>query len=312
MLSIKSHTNTDGSVVTHLKDWAELGGKAITWATLLPGCLIFFIYTVKLGDFPTGLGVGEGLAFYLICTAFWIAFIVYAVAATVLGSVAIAPLAQWAQKRRHAQQAKHPNVDRSGSLVELPTVDYRPMRDPLVLGAAIVVFLLLLVYGYKDIWNALQFFLMALCQGLLVCIAWNNSSLIRWLAVRSSHGMKTEAEATVETLRAKRTRRLSLGALLITPLLAGPPDFSLVDSAFRATQLRKDNATIHIKKPWANRIASSGLRPQASFLGDEYAEFQKVNVLLRSVGTKVVLELPGADGKRPAKLSIPADVVHVE
>lgn len=83
-----------------------------------------------------------------------------------------------------------------------------------------------------------------------------------------------------------------------------------MDAAFRLAQLRKDNATIHVKVPWAARVGKSTLPQSQSFLGGDYVEFKKVNVLLRSVGQKVVIELPNAAGK--TRLSIPADAIYVE
>lgn len=75
-------------------------------------------------------------------------------------------------------------------------------------------------------------------------------------------------------------------------------------------QLRKDNATVHMKSPWSDRVAMSKLVHEKSFLGADYVQFRGVNVLLRSVGDKVVIELP--TDKATTKLSIPSDSIFVE
>ena len=54
----------------------------------------------------------------------------------------------------------------------------------------------------------------------------------------------------------------------------------------------------------------SKLVHEKSFLGADYVQFRGVNVLLRSVGDKVVIELP--TDKATTKLSIPSDSIFVE
>ena len=105
-------------------------------------------------------------------------------------------------------------------------------------------------------------------------------------------------------------RRAFVIWLAIGPLVLAPERLFLFDAAFRVAQLRKDAATIHVKSPWSDRVAQSTLTKAPSVLGSDYVEFKKVNVLLRSVGQKVVLELPTASGI--TKLSIPADAVEIE
>ncbi|VWX59399.1 membrane hypothetical protein [Burkholderiales bacterium 8X] len=98
--------------------------------------------------------------------------------------------------------------------------------------------------------------------------------------------------------------------LMIVPFWLAPEKLFLVDAAFKLAQLRKVGATVHVKAPWSLRVAQSTLPQSQSFLGAEYVEFKKVNVLLRSVGQKVVIELPSALGV--ARLSIPTDAIYVE
>lgn len=98
--------------------------------------------------------------------------------------------------------------------------------------------------------------------------------------------------------------------LAIAPFFLAQNRTFLVDGAFRVAQLRKDNATVHVKSPWSDRVAMSRLVHDKSFLGAEYVQFKGVNVLLRSVGAKVVIELP--TDKATTKLSIPSEAIFVE
>ena len=105
-------------------------------------------------------------------------------------------------------------------------------------------------------------------------------------------------------------RRVFFVWLVLAPLLLAPEKLFLVDAAFKLAQLRKDGATVHVKAPWSVRVGQSTLPKAQSFLGAEYVEFKKVNVLLRSVGQKVVIQLPSASGV--SRLSIPSDSIYVE
>lgn len=54
------------------------------------------------------------------------------------------------------------------------------------------------------------------------------------------------------------------------------------------------------------------LTPTKSFLGDNYAEFDKGKVLLRSVGSKVVIDLPQAANKPITALPISSETIVIE
>lgn len=99
--------------------------------------------------------------------------------------------------------------------------------------------------------------------------------------------------------------------LFVFPLFVGLRPGIFTEAAFRMAQLRKDDAEVHMKKPWSERLVLSGLKPETSFLGSDHQRFDHVTVLLRSIGTKVVLELQAGAGKMKS-VAFPADAVHVE
>lgn len=107
-------------------------------------------------------------------------------------------------------------------------------------------------------------------------------------------------------------QRVLLCMMVVAPLILGSSQSALVNSAFRVAQLRKDNATIQIQKQWASRLTTRGQCEAPSFLGEEYREFVGINVLLRSVGTKVTIELPAHGEKKASSLAIPAEHIVVE
>jgi hypothetical protein len=164
---------------------------------------------------------------------------------------------------------------------------------------------------HRDLSNAAVFLSVSLLQGCLVIFL-----LVvrrRWEYLRVGLVLQNESAEVIQRRRLTilNVHRVLLGLIVIAPLLIGPDRTFLVDAAFRVAQLRKENATVHVKKPWATRVSVSTLETGKSFLGDDYVEFKSVKVLLRSVGEKVIIELPQYSGKA-IKLPIPSESIYVE
>jgi hypothetical protein len=98
---------------------------------------------------------------------------------------------------------------------------------------------------------------------------------------------------------------------LLAPMLIGRNQGNFVDAAFRVAQLRKDHATVHVAVPWDKPLADAGLHAAASFLGSTYVRFDDVTVRLRSMGSRVVIELPTARGEH-RYIRIPRASIEVE
>lgn len=52
---------------TEPNEFAGLIGTFTKYGTLLVGGLCLLMYSNEIGQFPEGMGIGEGLAFYLVC-----------------------------------------------------------------------------------------------------------------------------------------------------------------------------------------------------------------------------------------------------
>jgi hypothetical protein len=152
-----------------------------------------------------------------------------------------------------------------------------------------------------------------LAEGILVALL---LSFTRYRSHLDSRISIQQSEATSPVGGFVRDVRLAqqmlIAMIVVLPLFVGLPASKLVDLAFTSAQLRKEQATIHVKTPWDSRISQSTLRAESSFLGSDYKKFDGVRVLLRSVGNKVIIELPQDAGKPSVKLPIPTDSVYVE
>ena len=294
--------------LARIKETAELASTFFKWAMLLPGGICLLAYSIEIGHFPEGTGLGEGLAFYMVCASLWIIYTIYVFMAGAMGAVAFAPLAKLAQ-HRHKLKA---DGERTSTRRLTFHTDFSSMHDASLLGPATIGYLFLFAYFPKDWQMALQFLAMVLAQGAVLAILLRFNARIRLLATPLVLGGSVGVQDSTSRSNLVAIRAVLVVMLFAIPVLFGPAKLGLVDAAFQAAQLRKQNATVHVRKPWADRVARSSLKPAPSFLGDEYAEFRGVNVLLRSVGTKVVLELPGVGKERTVNLPIPTEAIHIE
>ena len=63
--------------------------------------------------------------------------------------------------------------------------------------------------------------------------------------------------------------------------------------------------------PWCQMLRDAGLSGKKSFLGDDYAKYTNIKVLLHSIGKNVVIELP-VRGAKPRSFAIPQEEIYVE
>jgi len=286
----------------------ELVGTIAKHGTVMIGSLCLLVYSNRIGQFPEGVGLGEGLAFYLVCAGFLLAYALYALICTATGCLLLAVPARALNRFAINRQGKMPR--RYGQM--LLHTDFSAMRNGpiLALGALGLVGHAIYIFYNTEPWQASLWLGVPLMQG--IGVVFFLTILRRQQHFESGVVVTNYSDGPTAGSRndVAMARRAFVIWLAIAPLMLAPERMFLFDAAFRVAQLRKDGATIHVKSPWADRVAQSTLAKSPSVLGSEYVEFKKVNVLLRSVGQKVVIELPTATGM--TKLSIPADLVEIE
>lgn len=288
------------------KKFLESIGKFTKYGALLVGGLCLLLYSNEIGQFPEGIDLGEGLAFYLVSAGFLLIYALYVAVSTAMGSVILAWPASFLHRRSlNRQQLRGVRIQ-----ALLLRTDFSPMWSVPAFCLASVGFLGLAFYAFRDLVGAAFFLALTLVQGFSV-------AMMLMVMRRHSHlesGVLLDGVAPQEIQAKKedtgKARRFFWVWLAIAPFVITQNRYFLVDAAFRVAQLRKDNATVHVKSPWSDRVAMSKLVREKSFLGGDYVEFKGVNVLLRSVGDKVVIELP--NDKTTTKLSIPSDLIFVE
>jgi hypothetical protein len=293
---------------TGISEFADLIGTFTKYGTLLVGGLCLLMYSNEIGQFPEGVGIGEGLAFYLVCAGFLIAYSLYTVICTATGSLLLA----WPARALHRSLVRREALSRKRVSQMLLHTDFSSMWElpAVALGILGLIGHGIFIYFSTQPVKAALFLAVPIAQGAGVVFLLVVTRRQRHL--ESGVVLPEYSDRSIVTKRRDTViaRRVFFVWLALAPMLLAPEKLFLVDAAFRLAQLRKDSATIHVKAPWSVRVAQSTLPKSQSFLGGDYLEFKKVNVLLRSVGQKVVIELPSTSGV--TRLSIPTDAIYVE
>lgn len=104
-------TNKPKDRLAVLKDVAELLSTCGKWGAFFIGGFCMLLYTNEIEQFPEGLQLGEGLAFYLVSAGFFFAYAFYTVGLTAFGCILLRWPAHWLRNggitwRRRKNSAK--------------------------------------------------------------------------------------------------------------------------------------------------------------------------------------------------------------
>lgn len=267
-----------------LKQWAELIALIVRWGAIVVGGMSLLLYAGEMGHFPSGIGLGEGLAFYLICTAFFLLYFLYWTAVTAIGAVLMrAPFEWllWLDRKRGKANQKHRTFPHSVPLARMTSWE--------VVATALIGFgfLVKLCIDGEPRWYWVL--LIAFVQGLAIGL---------WLIIQRQHEFSQVSLGATVADEPKRRRqrsfvlRASAVFILGVPFLLMPDRRGFVDTTFGWAQLRKENAVVHVKAPWTGLLDTSYVPGQKSFRGPDYKCYHGVTVLLRSLGDSVVIAVP--------------------
>lgn len=122
------------------KDWdvgdlLEQVGTVAKYGTLLVGGLCLLMYSNEIGQFPEGMGLGEGLAFYLVCAGFLFVYLMYMGICTATGCLLLVGPAKWINRLLMRRKS----LGRKPMGQVLLHTDFSSMRDVPVVAMGIYV-----------------------------------------------------------------------------------------------------------------------------------------------------------------------------
>lgn len=310
----------------HISELREIGSSIahlINWGAIMAGGLCLIVYSTEIEQFPSGIGLGEGLAFYFLSVGFTLIYGIYWVGLTSLGVVTmqipLRYLVKWG-RRRSAEKGKPGPFPHS---IDFGRLNRLELWVPAVLAA-----LTMTAYATNDGDDWYLFVVVSWVQGLIAGVL-----LILQRKDEFANSGIVETPSSVadseQVIRLRRRLIIGLGiAMLAVPLVYMPNKQGFVGTAFTWAELRKEMAVVHVRGRWNGPLVEAGLHPNKSSLGAGYRRYCNVRVLLRSIGDTVVLEAPAEpmimavsnvgpcvknalpNGQR--KLSLPASDVWIE
>jgi hypothetical protein len=265
-------------------------------------CLL--VVCVSVGWFPEDMTVGDGVALYFISIGVVLAYAAYWLGITAFGLW----LLRWPMELLHRFDKKAPSHAAAYAFASFKSMWSMPVW--IVAGIAVIFVVASSIrLSLSDVIQYLSILvLQGFLGGLLLVIrrrlqldASGLSLLDRKLGDKQPQNMGS----------LRQVMYAFLGIWLLAPMLLGLNHETLTGAAFRLAQLRKDHATVHVAAPWSQRLADAGLKPHESFLGTNHARFENVTVRMRSIGSRVVIEVPSAQ-RKARFVNIPRGSIEIE
>lgn len=282
----------------------KLASAALKFSIAL-GSACVIIYALRIGHFPQGLTLGDGLLFLLAASCFGIVYAVFVGCLVSLGiclSVITRPVLNFIFKliKKRKKSAKQPAH---------ALACFHWGATPL----AALGILLILGLGQQDTaayWNlpCLSVFLYLLYSA--VKSAGSKYRRHEWLLnTRIETPEKNELINSGEAGKAKNTYLSCISMIMLTPLLMGGVSGQLVDGAMRLAQVRIEAPTIYVKAPY-DALIPEVLTAYETKTPENYIAYMGTTVQFRGFGNSTVITFQ--DGERRRQLVIPNDHIIVE
>lgn len=227
------------------------------------GAIIILIYSCKVGYYPSGLTVGDGLFFIAVALSFGFS---YSIVAFFLFCTAIVLTPLWrflqkiclkiTKKSRQAENLKFPPL----------TSDQIGIA---IIGVIGIVFIIISIFKSIDLFIGLiiSVGLMAFCYLLLTSMS------------------NDESDSEEKKNSKRKVRFVFIFSIYLIPLVVGRFQSNVLDQTMRLIGVRNENAVVQFKDDYKNFVASE--------LGEKIHATYKATVLFHGFGTSSVLEISG-------------------
>ena len=295
------------TVISSLESTAESFSKLTTAALKLSiglGSACVILYALRVGHFPQGLALGDGLLFLLAASCFggvYAMFVACMVSLGVCMSIIVRPVFsivyEYARRKTGGKKAKY----------ELARFNWRAI--PLAIVAGVLIWGL----GRRDIAAYWNLPLLSIALYLFFSIAQSAGAQYRRHEKLLNSVIATpDKDALLQSGDAGKQKSaylVSLTVVLLTPLIFGGVSGQLIDGAMRLAQVRIEHATIYVKAPY-NALVPDTLLAKEVKVVEGYKPYAGVTVLFKGFGSTTVISF--ADGDLKRQLDVPNDQIIVE
>jgi len=282
------------------------------------GCLIMIFYFLRIGYFPQGLSLGDGILFLTAAFCFGAIYTVFIYCMMSFGIV-LSPIFGLAQKFIFWL---FDVILKSKTKSRYAWAPFTPSQKLIAIPGALLLIVLAVFWRENDKYIYITLILSIAVIYLCYSIALdaydkyrNNPKDVMFIQkesenhTESENKMQLNPEKTDPALWHKRAFRVGAFGILIFPLIISGAAGPLLDGAMRLAQIRIEKPILHINAPYSDLLPSA-LKNLDTLAAPGFTVFNHVTVLSRGVGNATVIAFDDHDHVR--RLAIPNDQIIVE
>ncbi|MEE1867003.1 hypothetical protein [Pseudomonas auratipiscis] len=282
----------------------KLGGSALKCSIAIGSVCVIF-YALRIGHFPKGLTLGDGLLFLLTAGCFGMVYALFSASLTSLGVAFSFPIKLackafiWIASLFNSEMKS----------VKLKLVNFHVMSLFFAMPAVAFIW----AFGEKDP----MAYLSLSCLSVLMYLLYSGVKAIeaeyRSLGrVLNSPIDTKEKEELVRMGRVGKLKNIYISlvcALIFTPLVTSGVTGQLADAAMRLAQVRVEKSEVYLKAPYSELLPSNLLEVKAKPV-EGYKAFSGVVVEFQGFGNSTVITFK--DGQSKRQVDVPNDHLIVE
>lgn len=280
----------------------KVAGAALKLSIAL-GSACVILYSIRIGHFPQGLALGDGLLFLLAAGCFGFLYAFFTAGLVGLGSC-FSPLTNQVLKLSSRVMAKL-----CGKKIG-PTYELEPFQWPAVPFAVMAV-VTIISLGGSDYSVYLKLSAVAVMLHIIYSVAIDANKKLR--AAQRLQGSVIEtpdkALAAVEASKQKSIYHIVCFLMMLLPLLIGGVSGQLVDGAMRLANVRIEHPVIYAKAPYGELLPESLIAKDLK-APEGYKAYEGISVRFKGFGSMTVVAFKDEGMER--QLEIPNDQIIVE
>lgn len=296
------------TVISSLESTAEsllkLTGAALKFSIAL-GSACVIIYALRVGHFPQGLTLGDGLLFMLAASCFGVVYAMFVGCLVSLGivfSIVIRPTFNFVLKRIQAKTNTKKELAYEMALFHWMAIPF-----------ALVAMVLIWVFGQRDIAAYWNLPLLSIALYIFYSIAKSagtqyrrHERLLNSVIVTPE---KDELQISGKAGKQKNAYLVSITVVMLMPLAIGGVSGLLMDGAMRMAQVRVEHAAVYVKAPYS-ALMPDALVAKETKAPEGYKAYAGVTVQFKGFGNTTVIAFK--DGGLQRQLDVPNDQIIVE
>jgi hypothetical protein len=292
------------SLESTVESLLKVTGAALKFSIAL-GSACVIIYALRVGHFPQGLTLGDGLLFLLAASCFGVVYAMFVGCLVSLGiclSIVTRPIFNFVFKC--IQKKINPKKEMAYEIA------------PFHWGAVpfgLVAVVLIWAFGQRDIVAYWNLPLLSIALYIFYSIAKSAGAQYRsherLLSSVIVTPEKDELQSSGKAGKQKSAYLVSITVVMLLPLILGGVSGLLMDGAMRMAQVRIEHAAVYVKAPY-NALMPDALVVREAKAPEGYKAYAGVTVQFKGFGNTTVIAFK--DGPLQRQLDVPNDQIIVE